>query len=144
MKTFVIGKAYDTSALCSQLSAAGIVADIRADGVIVTDDSAVDATVNAVIAAHDGSDTTTNRVIAAQQAASSTPLGLIVRAGDLVTEDEINILREWLMAFQAAVAGAASLAALKASVALLPALPDRTPAQAKAAIAAKITGGGAD
>ena len=52
MKTYTIGKPYDTGRLCAELNAAGITSDIRSDGVIVANDNAVDATVNAVIAAH--------------------------------------------------------------------------------------------
>jgi len=58
--------------------------------------------------------------------------------------DEINLLREWIMSFKAAVAAATSLANLQTRVAALSDLPDRTLAQAKTAITNNITNGGAD
>ncbi len=55
--------------------------------------------------------------------------------------DEINILREWIVAFKAATAAASSLANLQTRVAALPDLPDRTLAQAKSAFIAKVNSG---
>jgi hypothetical protein len=66
------------------------------------------------------------------------------RAIVLVAIDEINLLREWITSFKAAVAAATSLANLQTRVAALPDLPDRTPAQAKAAVTNKIDSGNAD
>jgi hypothetical protein len=66
------------------------------------------------------------------------------RAIVLVAIDEINLLRQWITSFKAAVALAASLADLKTRVAALDNLPDRTAAQAKNAVVAKIDAGAAD
>ncbi len=55
--------------------------------------------------------------------------------------DEINILREWIVSFQAAVAAATSLANLQTRVAALPNLPDRTLAQARSAFIARVNSG---
>jgi hypothetical protein len=60
--------------------------------------------------------------------------GRVLRAVVAAAVGEINTLREWIVSFQAAVAGAATLAALKTAVAALPALPDRTAAQVRTAI----------
>ncbi len=64
-----------------------------------------------------------------------------LRAAAAVLVDEINVIRQWEMSFKTEVAAASSLADLKTRVATLPALPDRTLAQAKTAIQAKITAG---
>mgnify|MGYP001600442493 CR=1 FL=1 len=48
--------------------------------------------------------------------------------------DELNNLREWIVAFKAATAAATSLSNLQTRVAALPDMPDRTPAQAIAAV----------
>lgn len=50
-----------------------------------------------------------------------------------LTVDELNVLRDWIMQFKAAVAGAATLAALKTAVAALPNTPARTYQQARTA-----------
>ncbi len=63
------------------------------------------------------------------------------RAVAALAIDEINTLREWIMAFKAATAAATSLANLQTRVAALPDLPDRTLAQAKTAFIAKVNGG---
>lgn len=52
----------------------------------------------------------------------------------LTAMDEINLLRDWITQFKLAVANAGTLAALKTNVAALPNLPQRTPAQVKAAV----------
>ena len=67
-----------------------------------------------------------------------------LRGAAAVLVDEINLLREWNTGLASAVAAASSLADLKTRVALLPALPDRTLAQAKTAIQNKITSGVVD
>ncbi len=63
------------------------------------------------------------------------------RAVAAMAIDEINTLREWIVAFQAQVALASTLADLKTRVAGLPNLPDRTLAQAKAAFISKVNNG---
>lgn len=58
----------------------------------------------------------------------------ILEACILVLLDEINSERQWIESFKTAVANATTLANLKTGVAALPAMPDRTKAQAKTAI----------
>ena len=73
--------------------------------------------------------------------------GQILRAVVLTLVDEINLLRQRLAAQDAVVAAATSLADLKsrwATMASASPVPDRTPVQAKNAIAAKLNSGGAD
>lgn len=76
--------------------------------------------------------------------AASDNLSLVLRATAALLVDELNALRQWNTGLAAAVAAATSLADLKARVALLPALPNRTLAQAVAAVQADITAGSAD
>ncbi len=67
--------------------------------------------------------------------------GQILRAVVLTLVDEINLLRQRLAAQDAVVAAATSLADLKsrwATMASASPVPDRTPVQAKNAIAAKL------
>jgi hypothetical protein len=64
--------------------------------------------------------------------------GYALRGLALATMDEVNLLRQWIVAFKSEVAAASSLADLKARVAALPDLPDRTAAQIKPAIRARI------
>lgn len=66
------------------------------------------------------------------------------RAAALVTMEELNLLRQWIEAFKAAVAAATTLADLKSRVAALSAMPDRTATQIKGAIQNKINAGAAD
>lgn len=68
----------------------------------------------------------------------------LARAVVLTVIDEINALRQRLRAQDAAVAAAASLADLKARWSALPALPDRTGAQARSAVQAHLDAGDAD
>lgn len=58
----------------------------------------------------------------------------ITRAVVLVAMDEINLLRKWLVDYQAVVAAAANLTAIKTGVAALPAFQPRTKRQLIAAI----------
>lgn len=55
-----------------------------------------------------------------------------------IIKDEFNILRGWLVDFKVEVAAAANLGDLKTRIAALPDLPDRTLAQLKTAITARI------
>jgi hypothetical protein len=68
----------------------------------------------------------------------------VLRAIVLVTIDEINALRARLRAQDVAVAAAVSLADLKTRWAVLAAVPDRTGAQARAAVGAHLDDGSAD
>jgi hypothetical protein len=62
------------------------------------------------------------------------------RAAISVAIDEINVLRDWITAFKAAVAAATNLANLQSRIAALPDTPDRTFQQAKNAFITKIQG----
>lgn len=55
-----------------------------------------------------------------------------------IIKDEFNILRGWITDFKVEVAAAANLGDLKTRIAALPDLPDRTLAQLKTAITARI------
>lgn len=68
----------------------------------------------------------------------------VLRAVVKVLVDELNALRQWDTAFKAATAAATTLADLKARVAALPNLPDRTLAQARSAIVTAVNAGAAD
>ncbi len=70
-----------------------------------------------------------------------TPDARAYRAIAALAIDEINTLREWIVAFKAATAAASSLANLQTRVAALPDLPDRTLAQAKTAFINKVNSG---
>lgn len=56
----------------------------------------------------------------------------------LLTMDEINNLRGWIVSFKAATAAASSLADLKTRVAALPNMPNRTTNQLVNALSAKL------
>jgi hypothetical protein len=62
---------------------------------------------------------------------------IVTKAIVLALIDELNLLREWIVAFKAQTAAATSLANLQTRVAALPDLPDRTVPQAIAAVRAK-------
>lgn len=85
-----------------------------------------------------------DRAVAQEQVIRKIPDNVQLRSVLLVAVDEINNLRQWLTSFKAAVAAATTLADLKTRVAALPNTPDRTPAQAKAAILNKMGSGDAD
>jgi hypothetical protein len=67
-----------------------------------------------------------------------------LRSAASLLVDEENLIRQWLTSFKVEVAAATSLADLKARVATLPAMPDRTMAQAKNAMKAKVNSGDVD
>lgn len=66
--------------------------------------------------------------------------GRLLRAVALVARDEINVLRQWIMAFKAEVAAATSLANFQARIATLPNTPDRTVDQMRTAIRNRVDG----
>ncbi len=70
--------------------------------------------------------------------------GKTARALTAILVDELNSVRQWLAAFKVEVAAATTLADLKTRVASLPAMPDRTLAQAKTAVTNKINAGTVD
>ncbi len=68
----------------------------------------------------------------------------LIRAELMLTMDELNLLRQWVTSFKAAVAAATTLADLKARVAALASTPDRTAAQIKPALVARVATPDAD
>ena len=68
----------------------------------------------------------------------------VLRALLLLTLDEINDLRGWLVDFKVETAAASNLADFKARIATLPNMPDRTASAARTAIKNKIDAGDAD
>lgn len=69
---------------------------------------------------------------------------MLLRAIGAVLVDEVNLLRDWITAFEAAVAAATTLSDLKTRVAGLATFTDRTLAQFKTAIQNKIDSGNVD
>lgn len=97
------------------------------------------------------SDTTPAYILGAQRTAAiaqlitdSSPTAKALRGILLLAMNENNLIREWLMAFQAATAAATTLADLKTRVAGLSAMPDRTASQLKTAVTAIENAGTAD
>lgn len=76
--------------------------------------------------------------------ADTSPNSKFIRAIMLILVDEINLLREQFEALKAANTAASTYAGLKSGIQGLPAMPDRTPAQARNAIQNKISNGSAD
>jgi hypothetical protein len=102
----------------------------------------------AEIAAQDAAEAT-QKDLATREAAKDEFIGfsgspLVMRAFASVLVDEFNSLRRWLDSFQAQVNAASSLPDLKARIALLPPSPDRTLAQVRNAIEARVDGGTVD
>lgn len=93
------------------------------------------------LAEYGGDAVRTARRLARELYDAADHLGRIQRAMAVLTVDELNALRSWVTDFKAAVAAATTLADLKARVALLPSLPPRTYAQARAAVRAAVDGG---
>ncbi len=114
--------------------------------------SGQESTASSTIAAYDLSGTgQATDLTAVQRSQASTlvgsdpkDLGKALRGAAAVLVDEINFVREWTVALKAAVAAATSLANLQTRVAALDTLGDRTLAQAKTAIQAKINAGSVD
>ena len=76
--------------------------------------------------------------------ASSVTEARALRALVLVLIDELNDLQQWIAAFKSQTAAATNLANFQSRVAGLPAMADRTAAQARIAIRNKINAGDAD
>jgi hypothetical protein len=68
----------------------------------------------------------------------TTPSPQLSEAIVLLTMDEVNNLRGWIVSFKAATAAASSLADLKTRVAALPNMPDRTTNQLVTELSAKL------
>ena len=64
---------------------------------------------------------------------------MALKAVALVVLAEVNLVREWLSAYKTQVAAATSLANLQDRVAAMPAMPERTVDQLKAAVRDKVT-----
>ncbi len=111
--------------------------------------SNLQASCQATINAFDGSDAaqTTWNAIPQDQKGAVRLINLLdanaraYRAIASLTIDEIDTLREWIVAFKVATAAASSLANLQTRVAALPDLPDRTLVQAKSAFINKVNSG---
>ncbi len=85
------------------------------------------------------------RVGAVTQLATGTaPDAKLIRGILLLAMNEINLLREWIVAFKAATASATTFDDLKARVAGLSATPSRTAGQLKTAVQSIINAGTAD
>lgn len=67
-----------------------------------------------------------------------------LRAILLLTLDELNAIRQWLVSFKAEAAAATNLANFQSRIAGLPNMPDRTASQARTAVKNKIQVGDAD
>lgn len=141
--------AYDLLQLQDEITAAGLPTGTPGGSVtVVVVDFAADLTAPQqaalanVVAAHvPNPSNAVNRLHAEAKAAFQTAAETSAqrdRALALVVMDEINLLRQWVTSFKAAVAAAATLADLKTRVAQLANLPDRTAVQAKAAVVTKI------
>lgn len=127
----------------------------RADGLVIRIDTVtgalpLQAARNAVLTADLSQAAVTARVATRLRGVSNVSFAAVDdaavrdRAIVLVAIDEINLLRQWITSFKAAVAASSSLADLKSRVAALANVPDRTVAQAKAAVTNKISAGAAD
>lgn len=120
----------------------------RADGVRVRVDTANGAPNAAAVAAVNNFDLSAPGVAAktvTRTQADAKSLAVdpdadyrLLRALMLLMMDELNILRTRVRAMDAAVAGAATLAALKTAWAALNPMPDRTASQIKPALLARV------
>lgn len=70
--------------------------------------------------------------------------GLALRAFADIIKDEINVIRTWARDYKAVVASANNFSSLKSGVAGMADLPDRTLAQLKSAIEARVDSGSVD
>lgn len=149
----------DGDALLAEIAAAGLPAPVEvrylAGQVILPYDAPLSttqaSTLLAVVGAHQNTPALaatrlTARLRALASALLDGPDGpqKLERGILLVLLDEINALRGWLVSFKVATAASTSLADLKTRVAALPDMPDRTAAQARSAVAGKISSGSAD
>lgn len=70
---------------------------------------------------------------------TASNLAILTRSAASTLVSEINAIRDWITSFKAAVAASTSFANLQTRIAALAAMPDRTLAQAKAAILSAIS-----
>lgn len=85
-----------------------------------------------------------NRVEAKNLLAGAVVPGVLIRALADIVKDEINLIRQWLVALKAEVAAASSFGNLKTRVATLPDMPDRTLVQLRTSIEQRIDNGSVD
>jgi hypothetical protein len=84
------------------------------------------------------------KIVAAEVINQSDINAKVLRAVVVTLIDEINTLRGWLTSLKAQIAASSSLTDLRNRVNTLPAVPNRTLAQARTAITAKVLSGEAD
>jgi len=84
------------------------------------------------------------RTLAENEVTTSADIGKLERAVADIIINQLNLHTAWENAFASAVAGAATLGALKTSVAAITPVPTVTLAQAKTAIISDIASGGVD
>lgn len=118
--------------------------DDGATGEIVVEDAVLDATVQAVVNAHDPTPPTLRQLAIAAFNDAQAEAALRDRAIALAAKKSDNVLRKWTRDFKAAVAAATSLNDLKTRVAALPTLDDITDADLKAAVIGTVNTGEAD
>lgn len=157
MKTYPHNSPCRTALLHLELQAAGVpVVTVRGFGgslggladsaEVVAEDSAVDATVAAVLAAHApaAAQTETMRAQAKALFDRLEADGKLNRAVASVLLDQLNALREWTRNLKAAVASATTLANLKTAVAMLATLSDRDMGQARTTVHNRLDDGSVD
>jgi len=93
-----------------------------------------------ITAAQNALDTCAADTLQLQAQQKIDSMDLFDKAIVLTLIDELNLLREWIVAFKAQAALATSLANLQTRIATLPDLPDRTVLQAIAAVRSKAGG----
>lgn len=128
-----------------RLKSADITSPFAESGVVECEDAVLDATVQAVIDAHDPTPPTLHEQSMAAFNDALVAARLVDRAIVLSAMDSDNVLRKFTRDLLAQIASATSLADLKTRCANnLPVLAALDGADARAAIGAKIEGGGAD
>jgi hypothetical protein len=95
-------------------------------------------------AAHDAWLNLQDRTAAAAKLDLTTAEAKVLRGLVLALVDELNNIRQWLVAFKAATAASTNYATLKSGIGGLSNMPDRTLAQAKTAIQNAINAGTVD
>lgn len=91
-----------------------------------------------------GGDSANDRVSANKFLDSPGAEQTAVRTIVVMSVEQFNAIRQWLMAFKAAVAESGTLAQLKIAVAALPQLPDITKGQARTVMMNKVLNGQAE
>lgn len=148
MKTFDINKKVSPARLHDALLAAGVavmsVRDYGATGEATTSDDADNATVFAVIAAHDhaAADNLAQREDAVARLTRAEGECKVLRSAIRLMLDELNDLRTAFRDLKTNMATAANtVGGIKGAIAAIPALPNRTMVQAKTAMQSAINNG---